>query len=159
NGKGGFRLSLRGDDPALDFQAMTHDQFGRRVSRVAPERSLIVQKPTAVMAHEGGLRFRAHSTEAQVLVSWIAAGARDDVRVAPQVRSLRVDPPERIAAPGALDQQLVATAEYTDGSTRDVTRQAAFDVSDPTQVEITPKGLVLAGGPCQTAIAVRYMNG
>ena len=28
SGKGGFRLSLRGDDPGFDFQSLTHDQFG-----------------------------------------------------------------------------------------------------------------------------------
>ncbi len=42
NGKGGFRLSLRGEEPAFDFQALTHDLSGRRLCRIAPERSLIV---------------------------------------------------------------------------------------------------------------------
>jgi hypothetical protein len=159
NGKGGFRLSLRGDDPMFDFQSLTHDQFGRRLSTVAPERSLIIRKPTATLAHEGGMRFARNSTEARTLLQWIASGASDDQAVAPQVRSLRVYPAERIAAPGELEQQVVVTAEFTDGATRDVTRQAAFDISDPTRVEVSVDGLVQARGPCETAVAVRYMTG
>ncbi len=57
NGKGGFKLSLRGDDPSFDYQSLTHDQSGRRISRIAPESSLIVLKPTGAIPHEGGLRF------------------------------------------------------------------------------------------------------
>ena len=30
NGKGGFKLSLRGEDPSFDYQSLTHDQSGRR---------------------------------------------------------------------------------------------------------------------------------
>ncbi len=159
NGKGGFKLSLRGEDPSFDYQSLTRDQSGRRVSRIAPETSLIVLKPTGSIPHEGGLRFSRGSIEAQTLLAWIAAGARDDRASAPRVKSLRVIPAERILAPGALDQQLVITALFTDGTSRDVTRQAAYDVSDPTRADVSASGKVHAGGPCETVIAVRYMNG
>ena len=102
---------------------------------------------------------RHDSIEAQTLLAWIAAGARDDRASAPRVKALRVFPSERILAPGALDQQLVVTADFDDGTTRDVTRQAAYDVSDPTRAEVSADGQVHARGPCETAIAVRYMNG
>ena len=75
NGKGGFKLSLRGEDPSFDYQSLTRDQSGRRVSRIAPETSLIVLKPTGAIPHEGGLRFSRGSIEAQTLLAWIAAGA------------------------------------------------------------------------------------
>ena len=158
SGKGGFRLSLRGDDPDFDFQSLTHDQFGRRLSTVEPERSLIVLKPSASIPHEGGQRFARQSIESRTLLGWIAAGARDDRAVAPRVRSLRVFPANRIAVAGATDQQLVVTAQFEDGSTRDVTRQAAYDVGDPTRVEVSASGLVHARGPGETAVAVRYGN-
>ena len=159
NGKGGFRLSLRGEDPAFDFQALTRDLSGRRLCRIAPEQSLIVLKQTGFIPHEGGLRFPRDSVEAQALLTWIAAGANDDRTTAARVRSLRVFPAERILAPGALDQQLVVTALFDDGTTRDVTRQAAYDVSDPARAEISVAGSVRVRGPCETVIAVRYMNG
>src|SRR5262249_56854857 len=67
-------------------------------------------------------------------------------------------PADRIAVPGSTAQQLVVTAQFEDGSTRDVTRQAAFDLSDPTRVEVSAGGLVHARGPGETAVAVRYGN-
>ena len=73
--------------------------------------------------------------------------------------SLRVFPAERILTPGCFEQQLVVTAEFDDGTTRDVTRQAAYDVSDPTRAEVSFDGLVKAARGCETAVSVRYMNG
>ncbi len=159
SGKGGFRLSLRGEDPDFDLLALTRDQLGRRVNILAPERSLALLKPTTGVSHEGGLRFPRRSIEAETLSRWIAEGGRDDRAEAPRVRSLRVFPSERFATPGTLDQQFVVTAEFDDGSTRDVTRQAAYDVADPTRVDLSIDGLVHAHGPGETTIAVRFMNG
>jgi hypothetical protein len=56
NGKGGFKLSLRGQDPAFDFLALSRDQFGRRANPLDPEQSLVLLKPSMQIAHEGGLR-------------------------------------------------------------------------------------------------------
>ncbi len=158
SGKGGFRLSLRGDDPDFDFHSLTHEQFGRRVNPVSPRQSLIFLKPTTGVAHEGGSRFGPQSIEATTLLRWIATSGRDDRAEAPRVRSLNVFPPERFAAPGTKKQQLVVTAEFDDGTTRDVTRQAAYDISDPTKVEVSADGLVNAHEPGETTIAIRFMN-
>jgi Protein of unknown function (DUF1549)/Protein of unknown function (DUF1553) len=159
NGKGGFKLSLRGEDPSFDYQSLTHDQSGRRISRLAPESSLIVLKPTGVLPHEGGQRFSRGSIEAQTLLAWIASGAADDRATASRVKLLRVLPAERVLAPGALVQQLVVTALFEDGTSRDVTRQATYDVSDPTRAVVSASGQVRASEACETAVAVRYMNG
>jgi len=159
NGKGGFRLSLRGEDPSFDLQALTRDQLGRRIDLIAAPQSLIVRKPTGQIAHEGGIRFRHDSVEAKTLIGWIAAGARGDRAEARRVRSLSVFPAERVSAPGSLDQQLIVTALFDDESTRDVTRQAAFDASDPSKVEVSCDGFVHVKRPGETTIAIRYMNG
>src|SRR5437667_11654588 len=74
NGKGGFKLSLRGQDPDLDYIALTRDLFGRRLERLEPEQSLILLKPTTQVAHEGGMRFRKDSQEYEILRQWIAEG-------------------------------------------------------------------------------------
>src|SRR2546426_3217954 len=63
NGKAGFKLSLRGQDPDLDFYALTREQFGRRTNPMDPSESLILLKPTAELAHEGGMRFGKGSWE------------------------------------------------------------------------------------------------
>src|SRR5437773_12058622 len=72
NGKAGFKLSLRGQDPDLDYYALTRDQFGRRTDSMDPSRSLILLKPTARVAHEGGKRFTQDSWEFETLRRWIA---------------------------------------------------------------------------------------
>ena len=43
-GKNGFRLSLRGGDPDLDFTTIAKEQGGRRVNRLAPDDSLLLLK-------------------------------------------------------------------------------------------------------------------
>ncbi len=159
NGKGGFRLSLRGDDPAFDLASMTRDTFGRRADLSEPSKSLVVLKPTGRVPHEGGLRFAAGSPDADVLLGWIGSGAKDDLATAPKLVRLDVYPPHRIAPAPSLSQQLVVTATFSDGSVRDVTRQASFDVNDPTQVSVGPDGRVEARRPIEATVAVRYLDG
>src|SRR5579871_7020632 len=47
NGKNGFKLSLRGQDPSFDFESLTHDTLGRRTDRLSPSDSLMLMKATA----------------------------------------------------------------------------------------------------------------
>src|SRR5262245_18075053 len=56
SGRGGFRLSLWGHDPAADYVSLTRDQFGRRTDRLDPDASLIMQKALGRVPHEGGRR-------------------------------------------------------------------------------------------------------
>src|SRR2546427_12919245 len=57
-GQNGFKLSLFGYEPDLDFKAI-----GPRIDREHPEQSLILQKPTLQRAHGGGVRFAVHSLQ------------------------------------------------------------------------------------------------
>src|SRR6266496_6584408 len=45
-GKNGFKLSLRGYDPAFDYEALLYDLAGRRFNRADPAQSLILLKPS-----------------------------------------------------------------------------------------------------------------
>src|SRR5438445_7910249 len=72
NGKGGFKLSLRGEDPAFDHAALTRDALGRRVDPLHPADSLLLQKATATLPHEGGRRVEPASAEYALLRDWIA---------------------------------------------------------------------------------------
>src|SRR5437867_2421591 len=63
NGKAGFKLSLRGEDPDADYNVLTRDAFGRRVNPLEPEQSLVLLKPTTEIAHEGGHRFSRGTAE------------------------------------------------------------------------------------------------
>src|SRR5713226_6393383 len=57
NGRGGFKLSLRGQDVEFDRAALTRDSLGRRVNTHNPDASLLLLKATGQIAHEGGPRF------------------------------------------------------------------------------------------------------
>src|SRR5689334_20761814 len=57
NGRGGFKLSLRGFDPEADYRTLTRELLGRRVNPVEPGASLILLKPLGRVPHEGGVRF------------------------------------------------------------------------------------------------------
>src|SRR5689334_17327367 len=61
NGKAGFKLSLRGQDPDFDFDVLTRDIFSRRTNPFDSDQSLILLKPTTQVAHEGGARFKKDS--------------------------------------------------------------------------------------------------
>src|SRR4029453_13138019 len=78
SGKGGFKLSLRGEEPEADYAALTRDVFGRRINPIDPEASLILLKATTEIAHEGGNRFGVDSLEYGILRRWIADGAHAD---------------------------------------------------------------------------------
>src|SRR3989475_11327500 len=67
NGKNGFKLSLRGEDPAFDLAALTRDTLGRRTNSLQPADSLLLLKPIGAIPHEGGKRFPTGSAEYQIL--------------------------------------------------------------------------------------------
>src|SRR5688572_30821914 len=124
SGKGGFKLSLRGENPAEDFAALTRDLSGRRTNVLDPEESLFLQKATAKQPHEGGKRFRADSPEYGVLRAWVAAGARRDDAATPVLTKLEVTPATQVLVEPARETRIGVTAIFSDGSRRDVSRMA-----------------------------------
>src|SRR5262245_26795996 len=52
-GRGGFRLSLLGGDPAADYDSIVHALEGRRVNLQKPAESLLLKKPTGYLDHGG----------------------------------------------------------------------------------------------------------
>ena len=92
NGKGGFRISLRGQDPETDFVTLTRQLAGRRANTMHPDDSLLLQKPAMLIPHEGGRRFSPESAEYQLLHNWIAAGMPNDRRDVPVLERLEVSP-------------------------------------------------------------------
>jgi hypothetical protein len=75
-GKGGFRMSLFGYDPDMDYQAVTREVMGRRINSSDPDGSLLLLKATGQVEHGGGMRFSKGSWQYQVLREWIASGAQ-----------------------------------------------------------------------------------
>ena len=140
-GKGGFRLSLRGYDPATDFFNITRQARGRRVELSDPGRSLILTKPTGAIPHKGGVRFDADSPEYRILSEWIATGAQGPRAEDASLERLEVLPNDSLLAKGD-HQRLLVRAHYTDGHVEDVTRWAKFTSADETVATVDHTGHV-----------------
>jgi len=156
-GKGGFKLSLRGQDPDLDWQALTRDQAGRRINVMQPENSLILLKATASLAHEGGQRFPVASPEYAILLHWLRDGAPDSGIKAPKLTKLDVKLPQRVVIEPAIDTKLQVTARFADGAERDVTRFAVYDPNNQV-AKVSADGLVTRDKAGETTILVRYLS-
>src|SRR5262249_37566273 len=125
SGQNGFRLSLLGFEPALDYETLVNEGRGRRLFPAAPERSLLLMKATAKVPHGGGRKLEPGSHEYRVIERWIAGGMPFGKESDPTVARIEVHPDARIMSRGAR-QQLILTAHYTDGRTEDVTRWAQY---------------------------------
>lgn len=160
NGKNGFKLSLRGQDAALDYEALTRDTHGRRANPHHVADSLLLLKAVAAVPHEGGRRFDVASPEYALLYRWIAEGMRPDAPTAPALQALSASPSSHILMAPADRVGLRATATFSDGTTREVTRLAVFESSNPA-VSILTDGTARRGetaGLCETAITIRYLD-
>jgi len=157
NGKGGLKLSLRGEDPAGDYQVLTRDVTGRRVNVLAAEESLLLRKPTMQVAHQGGQRFTVDSPEYKIFADWIAAGARDDAGQAAAVVKLDVEPREAVLREPVDHVQLRVFATLSDGTRDDVTRWSCYEPSRPI-VEINESGRVTRTQQGEVTVVVRYLN-
>jgi len=158
SGQNGFKLSVFGFDPEADHAAILKEGRGRRVQPSNPERSLILLKPTAQVPHGGGRRMSVDSLDHQLMLEWVRQGTplgRDD---APHVIALRASPAERVMGLQS-SQQILATAEFSDGSLRDVTHAAAYTSNSGIAAEVDAQGLVRTGRvPGEAAITVQYMG-
>ncbi len=157
NGKGGFKLSLRGQDPWMDYHSLVFASRGRRVAGGAPQQSLILQKATAGIAHRGGARITTDSYEYQVLVDWLRHGAKGPSEAAPQLVGLEVQPAEAIVVEPASELQVRVQATFSDGSRRDVTDRACYELSN-LGASVSPAGIVSRNGFCETTLIVRYLQ-
>lgn len=155
-GKNGFKLSLRGYDPAFDHQALTDDLAGRRFNRAVAEQSLFLLKPTASVPHEGGKRFDVGSNDYRLLKAWVESGVKLDPD-APKVVSIEVLPSNPVVPLPGMGQQMAVIATYADGRTRDVTGDAVVESNDSEIATVDPTcGLVTGVRRGDAAILARY---
>lgn len=157
-GKGGFKLSLRGQDPDLDFKALARDASGRRVDVFAPERSLILVKGANQIAHEGGKKLDPKAWEYQVLRNWIAAGLPRDDSTAPKVTKLTVTPTELVLDEPQDKVQITVQATFADGTQRDSTDRAIYEPLQNGLVDVSKSGLVKRLQFGEPSVLVRFLN-
>jgi hypothetical protein len=156
-GKGGFRLSLRGYDPAMDYFNIVKQDRGRRVELSDPGRSLVLAKPSGAIAHKGGIRFATTSLDYRILAEWLSAGApppRDDDA---RVEQLEILPSRSIQYVGQT-QQILVRARYSDGRTDDVTRSVKWSSADEAVCRVDEQGKTSVIGPGEGAVVAWYAS-
>ncbi len=156
-GKGGFKLSLRGYDPATDYWWITRQSRGRRLEPANPGQSLLLTKPTGSVPHKGGVRLEIDSEDYRLLGQWISSGAKGPSPDDPHLTSVEVMPDAVTLQPGD-QQQLIVTARYSDGREEDITRWAKFSSSNAAVATVSPEGQISVIGHGQGAIVVWFSS-
>lgn len=180
-GQGGFKASYFGYEPQKDWEAIVKSDGGRRVNFAKPEVSLIVMKP-AGKGHGGGKRFEPDGPEARLFTAWVKAGApfkpgdgkkqasvlRSGVRLAgfdgsnapkievPRLLGIEVTPGFRLIREANSLHQLIVTAKYSDGGTRDVTPFCRYACDDDGIATVSGLGRLTALRRGEANIMVRY---
>jgi len=155
-GKKGFKVSLRGYDPASDYVSLTRGTEGRRLNFSDPAQSLLVLKPTGQVPHDGMKRFEPDSWGAGLIARWIAAGASSDLADAPKLIGLDVFPTFRSFQKKEADQQLIVTAQFSDGTSRDVTAAARYTSGNESACLVSEDGLARLHAKGEATLSVRY---
>ncbi len=155
-GQNGFRLSLLGFEPEVDYEALVGEARGRRISLAAPDQSLLLLKATARLPHGGGRRLEEDSDDYRLLRDWIAQGARPALPDDPTIERITVEP-ATLVLPTQTTKQLTVTAWFSNGERRDVTDQSVYQSNDPEIAAVSSEGLVQTQSrPGLFAIMARY---
>lgn len=153
-GKAGFKLSLFGGRPDLDYEAVVKGADGRRINLNQPEKSMIVRKPAFLEPHGGGVRFQPGSLEYRTFIDWIASGCVYDSG-GPELKAIDVYPAERILVGVGAKQRLIVTGRYSDGTEVDLTRHVRYTSNNETLVAVDDSGNVSAKRQGETSIMIR----
>src|SRR4051812_48011154 len=127
-GKNGFRLSLFGYEPSMDFANLTRDNLGRRVNTLKPDESLLLLKSTGQTTHDGGMRFGKDGWVYNVFREWIRTGAKWTPGSG-AIEKLEVSPADFALLADAKPRQLTVTATFTDGTSEDITPFCDFKIT------------------------------
>lgn len=157
-GRKGFKLSVFGSEPDVDYRSLVSESRGRRLFPGAPGQSLLIRKAVGEVAHGGGQRTHRGSLDCELLTEWIRQGMTRRAPFSASLTAIRVEPSERILSPQS-EQQILVTAEYADGSHRDVTHAAGYSSNLAEIAEVDESGRIRVGEVSgEAAITVNYMG-
>ncbi|WP_439625730.1 DUF1549 and DUF1553 domain-containing protein [Gemmata sp.] len=157
-GQNGFRLSLLGFEPDLDFMTLVKEGRGRRMFPANPDASLFLTKATGRAPHGGGKKMEPDSDEYKLVRRWIGAGMPWGTEKDPTVTRITVFPEHRVMGRGTR-QQFAVYAHYTDGTVEDISRRAQYECNDTEIATVDANGLVrtltMSG---EAAVMARYQG-
>lgn len=144
-----------GTEPDQDFEALTKAAGGRFVNRVNPGQSLFLLKATGTVAHKRSLS--ADSLEYRQLLDWIIQGAVASIESEPQLVSVKAAPSLQLLHPGE-SHEITLTATFSDGSSRNVIREASVQSSQKSVASMEGGKKVKAGEPGETILLLSYLR-
>ena len=157
-GQNGFRLSLLGFEPDLDYTTLVKEGRGRRLFPANPDASLFLMKASGRAPHGGGKKMDPASDEYKLVRRWIAAGSPWGNENDPKVTKISVFPEHRVL-PRSSTQQFAVYAHYSDGSVEDITRRAQYESNDTEIATVDERGhvrtLSMSG---EAAVMARYQG-
>jgi len=168
-GKGGLKLSANALYPREDYkwiveggiyQVLSAESGGPKIPRVnlkEPEQSVLLQKPTMSIAHGGGQRFGKDSADYATILEWVRGGAPyGDTAAEEGVRIEKVEVyPSETVLDGQGAQQLLVTAQFSNGQREDITDQVLYQSNNSEVVEVSETGRVRARKTGETAVLIR----
>jgi Protein of unknown function (DUF1553)/Protein of unknown function (DUF1549) len=158
SGQNGFKISLLGYEPEVDYAALVKEDRGRRLMPASPDSSLLLLKATGLAPHGGGKKMEKDSDEYRLVRRWIAAGSPYGKETDPTVTKITVYPEHRVMT-RQNKQQFAVYAHYTDGVVEDITRRAQYDSNDQEIANVDPAGQVRTLGLSgEAAIMARYQG-
>ncbi|MBM3800849.1 MAG: DUF1553 domain-containing protein [Acidimicrobiia bacterium] len=167
-GKGGLKLSANALYPRDDYkwiveggtyQVLSADP-GEKIPRInlkEPDKSVLLAKPTMELAHGGGQRFNKDSADYTTILDWVKNGApygKEDTQGAVRVVGLDVMPQE-VVLDRSGKQQLLVTAQLSNGRREDVTEAVLYTSNNPEVVDVNEDGLVSAVKTGETSVMIR----
>ena len=155
-GKDGFRLSLFGYDSEGDYFRLTREMLGRRIDVALPDNCLLTNKATNRVAHSGGKLFEQDSKFYAVLKRWLEEGAKFDGDEVATVISIDLRPRDGLLNGTGAAQQLNVMANYSDGTTRDVTHLAYFSTTNSDAAAVSPAGIVTGQNRGEAFVMARF---
>lgn len=156
NGKGGFKLSLWGENPTLDHKNILSSE--KRANPSNPGVSKLLRKPTLLEKHEGDKRFDLESEEYRILHDWLKLGAKNDIDSAPQLESIRIIPSSVLLSAPNKKINLQVKAKFSNGEEKDVSQWAVYESAN-LGAEVSAGGELEFSQPGETTVFVRYMGG
>ncbi|MFN8766514.1 MAG: DUF1549 and DUF1553 domain-containing protein [Pirellulaceae bacterium] len=155
HGKGGLRLSLRGEDAHLDLDTLLSDAGGRRIDRIIPRSSLLLRKAVQDISHQGGARFSLDSPSAMRLMQWMS---QPSIRQSIDLESrneptLRLWPEEAWLEGAEQPLPLIVQAIDADGSVRDVTPWVRWETSVVDGASVDDQGQLQVSKPMDLSVS------
>lgn len=163
-GQNGFRLSLFGFEPDVDRQELIEvDELsegeGPRANLASPSDSLMLRKPTSEFDHEGGQRMNVGSWQYNLILAWIADGAKFSPEEEAKLTRFELQPAELVFTNREVPQTIRAMAWFDDGTVEDVTPLTTFSSNDDGIAKPSADGSIRVERTGDTAVIAQYAGG